>query len=41
MDFVDASVAALPTRSKKAFEKHARVAAQVLKEAGATRVVAF
>lgn len=39
MDYVDGFVAAVPTGSKDAFVKHARVAAQVLKEAGATRVV--
>jgi uncharacterized protein YbaA (DUF1428 family) len=39
LDYVDGFVAAVPTRNKDAFVKHARVAAQVLKEAGATRVV--
>ena len=39
MDYVDGFVAAVPTGNKDAFVKHARVAAEVLKEAGATRVV--
>jgi uncharacterized protein YbaA (DUF1428 family) len=40
MDCADGFVAAVPTRNKDAFVKHARVAVQVLQEAGATRVVA-
>lgn len=39
MDYVDGFVAAVPTGNMDAFVKHARVAAEVLKEAGATRVV--
>jgi uncharacterized protein YbaA (DUF1428 family) len=40
MDCAVGFVAAVPNRNKNAFVKHARVAAPVLQEAGATRVVA-
>ena len=39
MDYIDGFVAAVPTKNKEAYIKHAQVAAQCLKEYGAKKVV--
>ena len=39
MSYVDGFVAAVPTANRDAFIEHARIAAEVIKECGATRIV--